>query len=137
MKALKAAQRKMVAGLLGLRKLSSETPQAFFMRRARVVEEAIPPGQGWDLLWCRKAEKWHGHIGRDHAGSGTEFLLENVATPAQPAARRADRGDSAVAGRTGTRAPGGVAVRWNQGMLFVEAYINRAAARRVSAVPLP
>ena len=119
-------QRKMIACTLNLKKRPDEDVAAFVRRRGKVARvHAIADGL-WSRRHCHRLCTWSSHLERAPGDQGWAWrLLRHRGREWLMARRMAEGSSSAFAGRTSTRSmPGGVAIRWQDGLEFARVYLR-------------
>lgn len=137
LRAIDTTQRKMIKIIGGFRIEPHETPEAFVRRRGREAgARAVQTGLGCHRQ-CARVCEWYGHLQNAHTWPA-RLLQWRGKEHFQHA--EAERGSSAIARRTGTRAAAGfVQTRWHDGVelackILAEAADAKNATQAAKAV---
>lgn len=128
LRAIDTTPRKMIKIIGGFRIEPHETPEAFVRRRSREAgARAVQTGL-WSHRQCAKVCEWYDHLQRPlNAHTWPARLLQWRGKEHLQLAR-AERGSSAIAGRTCTRAAAGfVQTRWHDGVELACKILEEAA----------
>ena len=121
---LDSMQRKMLGVLFRLKPTNIETPAEFSRRRSKLASSLCRDMGWWSCRWSRRVVNWHEHLRRPANSAswaaklldyrGWQWLAERRAFLAVDGAETTQ---SALAGRTATRATTGVVHRrWHDGV---------------------
>ena len=106
---LDAVQRKMIAIILNVHMLSTETPESFVKCCGRLAASHQRQIGSWSRRWAKRVCDWNDHIRRDRNAACWSHMLLTVRSPDELAQRRQ------VHGRPQTRRfPGWCHARWTE-----------------------
>ena len=142
-KEIDAYQAKMLSWLMDVHPEPGEDIGEFVRRRCRRANTLTESHGRWSLAWAKSCTSFDGHVSRNTSGRlwpallkplrDRTWLMEKRASFAPANSIRANSWN-AFAGRTNTRrAPGGVATRWEDGVVNASLALEQERRKQLLA----